>query len=189
MFANRRISAVGLLGFTLHKYYATINVVADGQPLWNPPALTRLWPTYFGLVTSAITSVLAILVLAAYYRSTDAADRLDDWRSRFIWLTLALKFGLEIAQSSSMYATGVNQPANGPQSLWFQTCTMTPETVALFSFTINLNQYCSMQVRPQFGDADSRNGEVFLLSFRSFWIFCRRWCLCIGLGIGGIGDA
>jgi hypothetical protein len=148
MFANHRISAVGLLGFTLHKYYATINVVADGQPLWNTPALTRLWPTYFSLVTSAITSVLAVFVLVAYYRSTDAADRLDDWRSRFIWLTLALKFGLEIAQSSSMYATGVNQPANGPQSLWFQTCTMAPETVALFSFTINLNQYCSMQVRP-----------------------------------------
>jgi hypothetical protein len=189
MFVNRRISAVGLLGFTLHKYYATISVVADGQPLWNPPDLTRLWPTYFSLVTSAITSVLAAIVLTAYYWSTEAADRIDDWRSRLIWLALALKFGLEIAQSSSMYSTGVNQPNNGPQSLWFQTCTMTPDTIALFSFTINLNQYCSMQVCPLICYANGRNGEVFLLSFRLFWIFYRQWCLCIGLCIGGTGDA
>jgi hypothetical protein len=136
------------MAFTLHKYYATINVTAAGQALWNPPSQTLLWPTYFTLVSSAITSVLAAIVLTAYYWSTDAADRIDNWRSVLIWLAVALKISLEITISSSMYATGTHAPANGAQSLWYQTCTATGDVVSLFGFAINLDQYCSMQVRP-----------------------------------------
>ena len=134
------------MAFTLHKYYATRNVAVGGQALWNPPSDTVLWPTYFTLVTSVITAILAAVVLAAYYWSTEAADRIDDWRSRLIWLAFALKLGLEISTSSSMYATGTRAPENGPQSLWYQTCTMTDEAVSMFSFAINLNQFCFMQV-------------------------------------------
>jgi hypothetical protein len=122
-------------------------VVADGQPLWNSPSETVLWPSYFTLVSSVITSLIAAVVLVAYYWSVDAADRIDDWRSRLIWLVFILKIALEVTTSSGMYATGTRAPANGPQSLWYQTCTMTSETVSLFSFTINLDQFCNMQVR------------------------------------------
>lgn len=138
---------MALLAFTLHKYYETINVVAAGQSLWNPPSQTVLWPTYFTLVTAVVTSLIAAVVLTAYYWSTQAADRIDDWRTRLIWLTFLLKIGLEISTSSSMYATGTHAPANGPQSLWYQTCTATSTAVSLFHFTINLNQFCAMQVR------------------------------------------
>jgi hypothetical protein len=140
------------MAYTLNQYFATQTVTAAGQPLWEPPSQTVLWPTYFTLVQSCITSVFAAVVLAAYYWSTETADRVDDWRSRLVWLALAVKIGIEIATSSSMVATGVNAPANGPQSLWFQTCTMTPDQITLFSFAINLPQYCTMQVRFRFAD-------------------------------------
>jgi uncharacterized membrane protein YbhN (UPF0104 family) len=135
------------MAFTLHKYYSTIDVTAEGQTLWNPPSETVLWPTYFAFVTSIITVIFAAMVLVAYYWSTDTADRIDDWRSRLIWFAVALKAGLEIATSSSMYGTGTHAPADGPQSLWYQTCTATSGAVALFSFAINLNQFCAMKVR------------------------------------------
>jgi len=134
------------MAYTLHQYFATINVSAQGQPLWNPPDQTLLWPTYFTLVQSILTSIFAGVVLGAYYWSTHTADRIDDWRSRLVWLALLLKVGLEVATSSSMYATGVNAPANGRQSLWFQTCSALPDQVALFNFAVNLPQYCTMQV-------------------------------------------
>ena len=134
------------MAFTLHKYYETINFSAGGQNLWNPPDKTQLWPTYLTLVTSAIISVIEVAVLTAYYWSTDAADRVDDWGSKLIWLITALKIGLEITTGSIMITTGVNSGANGLQSLWFQTCTMTPYQIALFHVAINLPQYCTMQV-------------------------------------------
>jgi len=138
------------MAFTLHKYYATINVTAAGEPLWNPPTQTLLWPTYFTMVTAIVTSIIAAVVLAAYYWSTEAADYIDDWRSLLIWLIFVLKFALEIATSSSMYTTGTHAPSDGPQSLWYQTCTATGDTVILFHFAININQFCSMQVAVHF---------------------------------------
>jgi len=134
------------MAYTLHQYFATINVTAVGQPLWNPPSDTVLWPTYFTLVTSVITAIFAGIVLAAYYWSTQTADLIDDWRSRLVWLAVTLKIGLEIATSSSMYATGAHGPSTGPQSLWYQTCTATSDQVTLFSFAVNLPQFCTMQV-------------------------------------------
>jgi hypothetical protein len=134
------------MAYTLHQYFATINVTVAGQALWNPPSDTVLWPTYFTLVTSIIASIFAAIVLTAYYWSTQAADRIDDWRSRLIWLAVALKIGLEIATSSSMYATGAHGPSTGPQSLWYQTCTATSDQVTLFQFAVNLPQFCTMQV-------------------------------------------
>src|SRR5271169_361845 len=123
------------MAFNLVKYYQTINAAAGGQTLWNPPDQTVLWPTYFTLISSFITSVFALIVLWAYYRSTTAAERIDDWRSRIIWVFLILKVALEIATSSGMYATGANAPtADGsPQSLWYQTCSATPDQAKLFS--------------------------------------------------------
>lgn len=163
------------MAYTLHQYFATINVTADGQPLWNPPSDTALWPTYFTLVQSIITSIFAAIVIGAYYWSTQTADRIDDWRSRLVWLALLLKVCLEVATSSSMYATGVNAPSNGPQSLWYQTCTMEPDQITLFSFAINLPQYCTMQVWLCLVTcANQRNGEAFLLSYQSFWMFYLR---------------
>ena len=136
------------MAYTLHQYFATINVTAAGQPLWNLPSDTVLWPTYFTLVTSIITSIFAGIVLAAYYWSTHTADRIDDWRSRLVWLAVTLKIGLEISTSSSMYATGADGPSTGPQSLWYQTCTATSDQVELFHFAVNLPQFCTMQVCP-----------------------------------------
>jgi hypothetical protein len=136
------------MAYTLHQYFATISVTAAGQPLWNLPSDTVLWPTYFTLVTSVITSIFAGIVLAAYYWSTHTADRIDDWRSRLVWLAVTLKIGLEISTSSSMYATGAHGPSTGPQSLWYQTCTATPDQVELFHFAVNLPQFCTMQVCP-----------------------------------------
>jgi hypothetical protein len=161
------------MAYTLDKYYATINVTVDGQSLWNPPDQTVLWPTYFTLVTSIITSIFAAVVLGAYYWSTQAADRIDNWKSILVWLALLLKGGLEAATSSSMYATGAHGPSNGPQSLWYQTCTATSTDIALFSPTINLPQFCTIQAcLPCLGRTNCRNGEAFLLSFPLFWMLC-----------------
>jgi hypothetical protein len=163
------------MAYTLNQYFTTINVTASGQALWEPPSQTVLWPTYFTLVQSCITSVFAVVVLAAYFYSTETADRVDDWRSRLIWLALAVKLGIEVATSSSMYATGVNAPANGPQSLWFQTCTMSPDQITLFSFAINLPQYCTMQVFLHIMTCSNESdGEAFLPFCQSLWIFCPR---------------
>jgi hypothetical protein len=149
------------MAYTIHQYFATINVTAGGQTLWNPPSDTVLWPTYFTLVTSIITSVFAGVVLGAYYWSTQAADRIDDWRSRLVWLALLLKVGLEVATSSSMYATGAHGPVDGPQSLWYQTCTADPDQITLFSFAVNLPQYCTMQVSLlRLIRVNGRNGEA-----------------------------
>jgi hypothetical protein len=89
--------------------------------------------------------MLAAVVLTAYYWSTAAADRIDNWRSRLIWLAFLLKAALEVTTTSSMYATG--KSSSEPQSLWFQTCSMTPDQISLFGSAINLPQFCSMQVR------------------------------------------
>jgi uncharacterized membrane protein YidH (DUF202 family) len=135
------------MAFSLVKYYQTIDVAAEGQNLWNPPDQTVLWPTYFTLISSVITSILAAIILWAYYRSTTAADRMDDWRSRVVWLILLVKVVLEITTSSGMYATGAHAPtADGSaQSLWYQTCSATPDQVSLFSFSVNIPQFCTMQ--------------------------------------------
>ena len=134
------------MAFSLHKYYETINVTASGQPLWNPPDQTVLWPTYFTLVTAVITSVFSAVILVTYFWSTTAAERIDDWRFRILLLALLLKVALEITTSSGMYATGAHGPADGPQSLWYQTCTATSDDVSLFSFAVNIPQICTMQV-------------------------------------------
>ena len=162
------------MAFSLRKYYETLNVNVDGEDLWNPPNQTVLWPTYFTLVTSVLTSLFAACVLTAYYYSTRTAERIDDWRSRILWLALFLKIGLEIATSSGMYATGAHGPSNGPQSLWYQTCTATRETVNRFESWINIDQYCGMQVTGIFGGlVDVRNGEVLRHFCRLFWMLCR----------------
>lgn len=173
------------MAFTLRKYYDTLDVTADGEPLWIPPDRTLLWPTYFTLVTSTITGIFAAAVLMAYYWSTSAADRVDNWRSFLIWGVFALKFSLEIAASSSMYHTGTKGSETGLQSLWFQTCTMTNEQIALFGFAINLPQYCSMQVHAPLCVANFRNTGAFRPFFRSFWTFSQRWPSYIGFCIGG----
>jgi len=179
-----RISAVALMAFSLAKYYQTLNVAVDGENLWNPPDQTVLWPTYFTLVATSLTSLFAVCVLVAYYYSTHTAEKIDDWRSRFLWVLLALKMILEIATTSGMYVTGAHGPANGPQSLWYQTCTATSDSVTLFSKWINLDQYCGMQVLLRVLVTDSRfsmlwrrvngrNGEALLRCCLLFWMLCR----------------
>src|SRR5271154_216006 len=115
------------MAFTLNKYYETINLTADDQPLWNTPDQTVLWPTYFTLATAVITSVFSAIVLATYCWSTTLAERIDDWRFRILSLALIFKIILEITTSSSMYATGAHGPSTGPQSLWYQTCSATSD--------------------------------------------------------------
>ena len=143
-----RISAVALMAISLRQYYDTLTLNIDGENLWNPPSQTVLWPTYFTLVTSVLTSIFAACVLAAYYYSTHTAEKIDDWRSRILWFALFLKIALEITTSSGMYATGAHGPADGPQSLWYQTCTATRETVGRFQSWINIDRFCGMQVGP-----------------------------------------
>ena len=133
------------MAFTLHKYYETINVAADGQTLWNSPDQTVLWPTYLTLVTAIITTVSAAVILTAYYRNMTTAERIDDWLSRILLGVVFLKFALEVAASSGMYATGAHGPSDGPQSLWYQTCTATDDAASLFSFAVNIPQFCTMQ--------------------------------------------
>ena len=145
---NSSVSAIALMAFSLRKYYETLNLSANGENLWNPPDQTVLWPTYFTLVSSVLTSVFAACVLAAYLYSTTTAEKIDDWRSRILWLALFLKIALEITTSSGMYATGAHGPSDGPQSLWYQTCTATRDTVELFKPWINIDQFCGMQVFP-----------------------------------------
>jgi hypothetical protein len=174
------------MAFSLVKYYQTIDVVAEGQNLWNPPDQTVLWPTYFTLISSVITSILAAIILWAYYRSTTAADRMDDWRSRLVWLILLVKVVLEITTSSGMYATGAHAPtADGSaQSLWYQTCSATPDQVSLFSFTVNIPQFCTMQACLFSSFAHGRDGARYLHSYQSFWMFYLWRHSCTGFNIG-----
>jgi hypothetical protein len=160
------------MSFTLHKYYETINLTADDQPLWNTPDQTVLWPTYFTLVTAVITSIFSAVILATYFWSATLAERIDDWRFRILLVALTLKIALEIATSSGMYITGAHGPATGPQSLWYQTCTATSDVVSLFSFAVNIPQFCSMQVCALPVLAHNRNGGVYPHLCRSFWMFC-----------------
>jgi hypothetical protein len=135
------------MSFTLRKYYQTLEANADGETLWNPPERTVLWPTYFTLVTAALTSIFSTVILVAYIWSSTTAGRIDDWRSRILMALFALKLGLEITTSSGMYATGAHGPPDpAPQSLWYQTCTATPDIATLFQSVVNIPQFCDMQV-------------------------------------------
>lgn len=134
----------------LRKYYETLTVDVNGQTLWNTPDQTVLWPTYLTLVAAVLTSIFSTVVLIAYiWSTTTTAERIDDWRSRILWVLLIGKIALEIATSSGMYATGAHGPADGPQSLWYQTCTATQDDANTFSSFINIPQFCGMQVSPQ----------------------------------------
>jgi hypothetical protein len=135
------------MSFTLRKYYQTIEANADGETLWNPPDRTVLWPTYFTLITAALTSIFSTVILMAYIWSATTAERIDDWRSRILLGLFLLKVALEITTSSGMYATGAHGPPDpAPQSLWYQTCTATPDIATLFHSVVNVPQFCEMQV-------------------------------------------
>jgi len=56
-----------------------------------------------------------------------------------------VKVASEITTSSGMYATGAHGPADGPQSLWYQTCTATADDAKNFAPFINIPQFCGMQ--------------------------------------------
>jgi hypothetical protein len=136
------------MAYMLRKYYQTLTVDVNGETLWNPPDQTVLWPTFLTLVAAVFTSVLSAVVLVAYLRSTTTAERIDDWRSGILWVLLIIKVASEIATASGMYATGAHGPADGPQSLWYQTCTATSDDAHTFAPFINIPQFCGMQVFP-----------------------------------------
>jgi hypothetical protein len=149
------------MAYMLRKYYQTLTVDVNGQTLWNTPDQTVLWPSYLTLVTAVLTSIFSAVVLTAYLWSTTTAERIDDWRSRILWVLLIVKVAMEITTSSGMYATGAHGPANGPQSLWYQTCTATADDAKNFAPFLNIPAFCGMQVFPQMYQTDGRNTVRF----------------------------
>lgn len=130
---------------TLSIYYNTINISTGGQTLWPPTDQTMLWPTYLTLVSAIISLILAIVVLAAYYWSREASDRMETWRTAFGVLTLVINLILACVVGGTMFSTG-QSTGPGAQSLWRVACDADDVKQAIFSEFVNLGSYCIKQV-------------------------------------------
>src|ERR1700721_1597160 len=118
-------------------FYSTAKEVRQGVRLW--PANAKLWPTYLMLGVASLSTILATIVLLAYFWSTKAANR---WNTARFGLTMVtIGFGLIMW---AIAAGGVNSTSDwtgvGSQSLWSAACDATAEQLQYFEHTVNFKQ-------------------------------------------------
>ena len=137
-FANYWITLAGIAADTLYKYYSTNKETVNGQSPWV--ANTMLWPQILSLSFSVVLIILTGSCLIAYARGVKAADRANNWTTKFLTYfphfldVLHTTFPMSV--TISMFATSTDANA-----LQFQSCTNNASFPHL-----NFSSICIMQV-------------------------------------------
>lgn len=126
-------------------FYRTAQLVQQGIRAW--PAQPKLWPTYVMLGVASLNTLLATMVLVAYFWSVGASNR---WNTaRFILTITTIGFGLVMWAVAAAGTNGTTEfEGIGTQSLWSAACDATAEQLQHFDKEINFKRFCIEQVPP-----------------------------------------
>ena len=138
----RRVVVIALMTTALVSFYRTIDVAVHNRPLW--PENTRVWPTYVTLAVAAINTILASIVLIAYFWGTKAANR---WNLARTILTIgSIIFAIVIWAIAAASLKSTSESDGRNWSLWSATCDAPEDQKDLFLGKLNFNQFCLEQV-------------------------------------------
>lgn len=136
------------LAMTLAKYYQTKDqkYSVDGQKRTAWPANPTLWYTYMYFGVSLISMVLNSVIILAYCRSIEHANKADDvagWWSNITLIGQIVFYGVAVG----VYRYG-KEPVNGHfTDLWGWSCSSAAAQIQVSILNVNFAQSCQVQVR------------------------------------------
>jgi hypothetical protein len=133
-----------MMAMSLHKFASTKNTIVGGRNPWARN--TKLWPTIMLFSVAAVTLILNLVIVIAYFRSFKAANRAS---------TISAIFGVFVfgghvlvwISAAALYRYG--KDTNGiSNDLWGWSCSRGAEKIqSQFQDVVNFDHLCSSSVR------------------------------------------
>jgi hypothetical protein len=131
---------IGILSFTLARYFLTKNkIIAGNVHPWVTPA--TLWPTFMLLGIAVLTFFMNLINVCAYMCGVDAANKAYSCTK---YVTYALTAAHVVAWA---VAIGLFKMAQTESSLWGYTCSSKADQIqAQVQSYLDFGKLCTMQV-------------------------------------------
>jgi hypothetical protein len=131
---------IGILAFTLSRYYLTKNkIIAGNVHPWVTPA--TLWPTFMLLGIAVVTFCMNLINVCAYICGVDAANKAYSCTK---YVTYALTAVHVVAWAITI---GLFKMAQTESSLWGYSCSSAADKIqAQVQSYVDFGKLCTMQV-------------------------------------------